>query len=337
MKQGPLWLILGATCLLGLAVTAAYQGPAFWGSASAQGTRPRVVLIVKTVDFSISFWKALKDGADLAAQDLGLDLVIRGPADEADVEGQIGMVEAAIAEKPGAIVLAAADYLRLIPSVLRARAAGIPVVTVDSFISTDDANTKIGTDNLVVGRTCAQALLRALASDGQPSGGLVAVLSYIRDSSSARDRERGLLEELGDQVTLLPTLYGGADAEVSYRQTRDLLKAYPDLKGLVALNEPTTLGVSRALKESGRAGSVALVGVDQSFPLLKRLEDGTIRDLVVQQPFNMGYLGLKAAKTLIRGGTVEPSVDTGSVDIDRQTLFLPRNQELLFPVTEVNR
>ncbi len=332
MKQGPLWLILGATCALGLAVTLAYQGPVLFGSASAAGARPRVVLMVKTTDFTISFWKALKDGATLAAQDLGLELSIQGPADEADIDGQIALLEAAILAKPEAVVLAAADYQRLIPGVRRARAAGIPVVTIDSFISTDDANTKIGTDNLVMGRTCAEALLRVV----EP-GSLVAVLSYIRDSSTARDREKGLLAGLAGRVALLPTLYSGADADTAYRQARDLLASHPDLRGLVALNEPTTLGVSRALQESGRAATVALVGVDQSFPLLKRLEDGTIRDLLVQQPFNMGYLGVKAARTLIDGGKVEPLVDTGSVDIDLKSLFLPRNQELLFPVTEAGR
>lgn len=330
MKSRPLGLIFGLTCALALAVTLAYQGPTLVGQAPA-GTVPRVVLIVKTTDLTISFWKALTDGARLGAQDLGLDLTIVGPADEADIDGQIRILEQTILSRPDAIVLAAADYQRLIQGVRRARAAGIPVATVDSFIISDDANTKIGTDNLVMGRTCAEALLRAVTPGSQ-----VAVFSYIRESSTARDRERGLLEGLGTKVDILPTLYGGADAEVSYRQARELLATSPHLAGMVALNEPTTLGVSRALKESGRAATVALVGVDQSFPLLKSLEDGTIRNLLVQQPFNMGYLGVKAARTLIDGGLVEPTVDTGSVDIDRRTLFLPRNQELLFPVTEVD-
>lgn len=327
MKQGPLWSILGTTLVLGACITIVYQGPSLFGSASPEA-RPRVYLIPKTGVFSVSFWRALNDGAGLAAKDLGLDLTVQGPADETKIDEQIRILESVIDKKPAAIVLAATDYDRLIPGVRRARAAGIPVVTVDSFISTDDANTKIGTDNLVMGRSCAAAILSAVRAGSQ-----VAVMSYIRESSTARDRERGLLGGLGTNVSVLPTRYGGGDPDISYHQTLELLAAYPRLAGIVALNEPTTLGVSRALKEAGRTSNVVLVGVDQSFALLKRLEDGSIRDLLVQQPFNMGYLGVKAARTLIDGGKVEPLVDTGSIDINRDNLFFPRNQELLFPVS----
>jgi ribose transport system substrate-binding protein len=102
----------------------------------------------------------------------------------------------------------------------------------------------------------------------------------------------------------------------------------------VALNEPSSEGVSRALAESGRSKDVALIAVDQSFELVKRLEAGTIRELLVQQPFNMGYLGVQAARDLIDGRRVEPVIDTGSVDIDFKTLFQPRNQKLLFPFSD---
>lgn len=85
---------------------------------------------------------------------------------------------------------------------------------------------------------------------------------------------------------------------------------------------------------TGRAKDVALIAVDQSFELVKRLEAGTIRDLLVRQPFNMGYLGIQAARDLIDGRRVEPVIDTGSVDIDLKTLFQPRNQKLLFPFSD---
>jgi ribose transport system substrate-binding protein len=307
-------------------VTLVYRGS--WG-ASAGSAPVRVVLIVKTRELSISFWNTLRDGAKRAASDLGVDLAIRGPKDEQQVDEQIGILTAAVNEAPAAIVLAAADFERLIPGIRAARQAGIPVVTVDSFVSSNDANTKIGTDNLTLGKKTAEAILRHVRS-----GAEVGVINYIRESSTGRDRESGLVSGLQGRVVLLPTLYCGADADVAYHQAKDLLLTHPRLGGLVALNEPTSEGVSRALAEAGKASDVALVAVDQSFELVKRLEDGTIRDLLVQQPFNMGYLGVQAAKDLIDRRGVEPTIDTGSVDIDLKTLFQPRNQKLLFPFSD---
>ena len=325
MKRSPLWWILGLTVAIGGIVTLVYRGS--WGAAA--GAQPRVVLILKTREASISFWNTLRDGAKRAANDLGIDLSIRGPRDEQQVDEQIGILASAVDESPAAIVLAAADFERLIPGIRAARKAGIPVVTVDSFVSSNDANTKIGTDNLTLGRKAAEAVLRRV-----PAGAEVGVINYIRESSTGRDRETGLLSELRNRVALLPTLYCGADADVAYRQAKDLLVTHPRLGGLVALNEPTSEGVGRALAEAGKARDVVLVAVDQSFELVKRLEDGTIRDLLVQQPFNMGYLGVQAARDLIDHRHVEPTIDTGSVDIDLKTLFQPRNQKLLFPFSE---
>jgi ribose transport system substrate-binding protein len=326
MKRSPLWWILGLTVAMAGVVTLVYRGS--WGAASG-GALPRVVLIVKTRESSISFWNTLRDGAKRAANDLGLDLAIKGPRDEQQVDEQISLLAATVGEAPAAIVLAAADFERLIPGIRAARQAGIPVVTVDSFVSSNDANTKIGTDNLTLGKKAAEAILRHVRA-----GSEVGVINYIRESSTGRDRESGLVSGLTGRVVLLPTLYCGADADVAYRQAKDLLLAHPRLGGLVALNEPTSEGVSRALAEAGKSSEVALVAVDQSFELVKRLEDGTIRDLLVQQPFNMGYLGVQAAKDLIDRHRVEAAIDTGSVDIDLKTLFQPRNQKLLFPFSE---
>jgi len=309
--------------LVGLALVALACAP-------ARDSRPRIVYIPKMVAPN-SFWATVKEGALSAAEDQDVEVVVRGTLEETQVDGQIRLVEEAVQERPSAIVLAASDFLRLVPVVQKARAAGIPVVTVDSSIATDDALARIGTDNRQLGRTAGAALLRQIHP-----GARVGILSYIRASSTARDREGGLIEALGGSVALLKTLYSGSDQETAYRLTRELLREQPDLGGLVALNEPSTLGACRALAESGRQGSVALVGVDASFEVIKGVESGVLRSVLVQQPFNMGYLSVQAAAQLVRGRSWPKNLDTGAIEITKQTLFLPQNEKLLFPVTVLN-
>ncbi|MGA2380308.1 MAG: substrate-binding domain-containing protein, partial [Spirochaetia bacterium] len=86
--------------------------------------------------------------------------------------------------------------------------------------------------------------------------------------------------------------------------------------------------------ESGKSGTIALVGFDNSFGVLKYLERGIIRNTVVQKPFNMGYLGIQAVADLVSGKKPPRFINTGSVDITVKNMFLPENQKLLFPVTE---
>lgn len=293
--------------------------------------RPRIIYIPKMIDDSNTFWATVKEGALSAAEDQDVAMDIRGTLEETQVDDQIRLVEQAVKERPAGIVLAADDFLRLVTSVRLARAAGIPLVTVDSSVATNDASAKIGTDNRQLGRTAGAALLRLV-----PRRSIVGVVSYIKASSTARDREGGLTEALGGSVALLPTVYSESDEQTAYRLTTKLLADHREMRGLVALNEPSTVGACRALAESGLQNQVALVGVDASFEVLKSLESGVLKAVLVQQPFNMGYLGVEAVANLIRGKTNPKTVDTGSVEITKKTMFLPQNEKLLFPFTVLN-
>jgi ribose transport system substrate-binding protein len=328
MKSRWLLVFLAAAACAAIGLTLAYRGAA-WIRPGA-GAPKTVIVILKTIDYrSTPFWGIVRDGLVSAGQDTGTTVSIRGPATEADVQGQVEMVEQAVREKPDAIVLAAGDYNALVPAAREVKRAGIPLVCIDSFISSDDADVRIGTDNREGGQECAEALLRRV-----PQGSLVAVMSYVKGSSTAIDREQGARAALAGKVRVLDTLYSNADADLAYRQAARLLASTPDLKGIVALNDPTARGAARALDESGKAGSVALIGFDNSLLVLHYVERGVIRDTIVQKPFNMGYLGVRAARDLVDGRRPARFINTGSVDISRENMFEPGNQKLIFPVSE---
>jgi ribose transport system substrate-binding protein len=328
MRERTIFILLAVAVLAAVALTILYRGNRTLGAGS--GTPRRVVVVLKSVDYTrIPFWRSVRDGAMSAAQDFNVTVSLRGPKIERDVQGQMAIVREAMEEKPDAIVLAAADYNLLVPLAAEIRRRGIILACIDSFIHSDDANVRIGTDSYEGGQKCAAALMRYVNP-----GETVAVMSYVKGSSTAIDRESGARDSLWNKVRLLDTQYSDSDADTAYLEASRLISLIPELRGIVALNEPTAAGAARALDKSGKAGTIALIAFDNSFSVLKYVERGIIRDTIVQKPFNMGYLGVKVARELIGGARPQPFINTGSIDISRANMFQPENQKLLFPVSE---
>ncbi len=293
----------------------------------------KVVAIFKTSGTANAFWTSVSDGVVSGAQDFGFEVVIRAPRDEIYVDEQIGILREAIAERPFAIVLAAADIRRLVGPVRDAKAQGIKVVCIDSFIESEDADAKVGTDNFEAGQKCGAALLRDLRAATLGGKPRVAVMSYVQGSSTAIGRETGLRDALADKAELVGTSYSSSDELIAYRQAKEILAREPALAGIAALNLPTTLGAARALVESGRQAEVALVAFDNSPEVMRLIERGVIRDAIVQKPFNMGYISMEEVRDLVAGKRPKLYTNTGSVDVDRANMFDPENQKLLFPVS----
>ena len=318
---------VGVLLIVALVITSIYRI-----SVSSNGSaksRPKIVVILKAVDYDrLPFWQTVKDGAESASKDLDVDVTILGPISETQVDEQIQIIHDAIQAKPDAIVLAAADYDRLVPAAKQVKAAGIPLVTIDSFINSNDADTKIGTDNYDAGQKAGAALMEHLSP-----GSRVVIMSYIQGTSTAIDRESGIRDFLQGKAQIKDTVYSSGEADIAYGQAIQLLRADTEVKGIVALNDPTTIGAARALSELGRARDVALIGFDNSQSVLGFVQADVVRATIVQKPFNMGYLGIKVALELIEGKPADPFIDTGSQIINHENMLLPENQQLLFPLT----
>ena len=131
--------------------------------------------------------------------------------------------------------------------------------------------------------------------------------------------------------------YGGADVEGAYKQSETLLSRFKRTDGSLAIdgiftpNESTTLAMLRVLEDNGWAGKVKFVGFDASDSLVKGLGDAHIDGLVLQDPVNMGYLGVKTMVAHIRGETVERRIDTGVRLVTRDHMNDADAKELLHP------
>jgi ribose transport system substrate-binding protein len=318
-------LLACASLIVAFAITAIYRGKTILDEGS--GSKTKIIVIVKSVDYRLAFWQTVKDGVESACKDYGVDYDIRGPFSETEVETQIKIVRDAIQSKPDAIVLAATDYDQLVPVAKEVKKAHIPLITIDSFINSQDADTRIGTDNYDAGKKAGAALMQYINPGSQ-----VVIMSYVQGSSTAMDRESGVRDYLKGKAEILETLFSKGEADIAYQQALNLLRTNSTVKGIIALNDPTAIGASRALDESGRKDEVVLIGFDNSLDVLQNVEAGVIKDTIVQKPFNMGYLSITTALDIIHGKSVVSFIDTGSKDINRQNMLLPENQKLLFPV-----
>ncbi|WP_339314706.1 substrate-binding domain-containing protein [Paenibacillus sp. FSL R10-2734] len=295
-------------------------------------TKVRTIIYVpKTIDSNIEFWEVMKQGVATAAKEFGADVHTVGTDTELDVDKQIELLEQAIQEKPDAIILAATDYYRLVQVAEQIKAAGITLITVDSGLNGGVSESFIATDNYEAGRKAAQELIENIHSDDQ-----VAIMNFVQVSATAIEREKGVRDALSQNGVnhVHDTLYSSGSAQKAYQLTVDLLKNQPHLKGIIGLNEPSTLGAGLAIMDLGLKSKVKLVGFDNSSSEVQLLEKEIMLGTVIQKPFTMGYLAVKTALEVVSGKKVAPIMDTGSEFITKENMYTSENEKLMFPFIE---
>ncbi len=292
---------------------------------SHQGTT--VTVILKSINVRLDFWQAVNKGAEAAAKEMGLELDVQGPLQEGDADDQILILEEAIERKPDAIVIAPIMDDRM-PSMLdKVRSAGIELIVIDTPVDMDPAPVVVSNDHVEAGRLAGRTAIDE--TKGRPT---VAIISDRADSKISAERLTGLKKALQFyENSLLGIYYADNSEDQAYEIAKQLLAGDKPFNTLIALNESATLGVAKVLKERNRAGVINLIGFDSSVDEIQLLEAGVVKAAIVQKPFNMGYLGVKTALKLIKGGNTEPVTYIESNLITKENMYSPENQKLLFP------
>ena len=302
----------------------ALAAPAFAQTAT-------VPIVVK--DTTSPFWQTVMAGACRAEEELGIAVPRLGPTSEADIAGQIAVLENAVAGSPAAVVIAPTSFDGLAAAVDEA-ADSVPVVGIDSMADSDKFTSFLTTDNVEGGRMAARALGDAMAAQFGEASGQVAIVSFISGPSSLRDRIAGFEEVIAadyPDLEIVTTRIGDGQTTTNLNQTIDMLSAFPDVRGIFADALFSGLGVGQALAESGRQDEIVAVSFDSSEQLVEWTESGVIKALVVQDPFRMGYDGVKTAYAASQGEEVEAQIDTGANLITADNIGEARAQELLNP------
>lgn len=299
----------------------------FFGNQIKPEKSYKIICITKNMDETNGFWNSIMDGANLAASEFGAELSIRGPEVEEDYVKQNQLIDEAMKEKPDAIVLAAVDYEKTNDSAKKIVKNGIKLVLIDSEVKGDVADTIISTDNYKAGIRMGAVMKRLVAEDDQ-----IGIISYVKGTSSAIDREAGIRMGLSDdQDRIAEIVYCDSDYNKAEQQTKEMLKKYPKIKVLAGLNQYSSVGAGKAIKDLGLGGTVRIIGFDNAREQIKYLEEGIYEAIVIQKSFNMGYLGVESAVKLLNGKPVEREIDSGSTLITKDNMYSSLNQKLLFP------
>lgn len=295
------------------------------GAASAA----EIAVIVKTTNST--YWQNVDKGAVAAIKDAkGYTLTFSGPASESAIADEVNMVDNAVNRKVAGIVLAPSDPDALVPAIKRAWEARIPVVLIDSMVSPAGApyyQSFLATDNRLAGELCAKELIARVGTRGK-----IAIMSYVAGAGSEVGRVGGFRSYIQSHSALkiVGPFYSQSQMATALNQTTDVLAANPDLKGIFGANEPTAVGMGRALVQSGKAGKVVAVGFDGSADLQAFIRRGTLDAIAVQGSYQMGFLGVRTLEQVIARKKVAKSVDTGVVMVTKGNIDTPEAKNVLY-------
>jgi ribose transport system substrate-binding protein len=274
------------------------------------------------------FWESVKRGAEKAGEEAGVKILWNGPKRETDREEQIQIIEDFTIQKVSGIVLAPLDSKALVPKVEELYDQNIPCVIIDSGIETDKYVCFAATDNYIGGLIAARRMGKILNGKGK-----IVVVKYVPGSGSTTNRENGFIDTIKKEfpgIEIVDAQYGNDTVETALQVTEDMLTKNAELDGLFACNASTSVGALQGLRSQGRTGDIKMIGFDTEKALIDGLKEGAIDSLVAQNPYRMGYEGVKAVLAVL-DGTELPTrrIDTGVNLVTKDNMETPEIQALL--------
>jgi sugar transport system substrate-binding protein len=290
-----------------LALTLTLSAAAVAQAAEPVGSRPpKIATIIFQED---QFFRLIEFGAREAAQKAGAISVEGNSENKLDKEKQL--VDAFIAGKADAMVISPLSRKASVETVKRAKARGVAVVTYNTTVDGDLADAFVECDQSDLGRQSGAAAARYIREKlgGKAKVAILAFNSLVPEQSGAR--VGGFKEALKD----LPGVRIVAEqdawlAEMAVKRAGDILTANPDVDLIWAANEGGTAGAVLAVKNSGRAGKVAVFGTDISEQMLGFLKspDNILQATTAQRPYEVGVKAAETALKVIRKEPVEKKV-----------------------------
>jgi len=285
------------------------------GAVQAQD-KPTIALIPGlTTD---AFYITMRKGAQHAADALGVELLFQG-GPEFNPTVQVPVLNAVIARKPDAILIAPTDKQQLIAPLKQAIDAGIKVITVDTFIQDgkyqdgrgdgDFPLSYIASDNVLGGFMAGAALGATIEGKGK------VYVSNVKPGISTTDqREEGFklaISELYPDIEVLETQFNDDDANKASSQLQAVFARNPDLAGVFGANLFSAIGAADGVKAAGKSGEIKVVAFDAPQRIVDDIKSGLIDLAIAQHPAEIGYYGVVTAYAAITGQSVPTTIGTG--------------------------
>ena len=291
---------------------------------TADGARPVIAVIPKLTN--TVFWQSVLAGATEAGKDYGYDILWNGPDRETNSVGQIEIVNEAIGRQVAGVVIAPVDRTDLVPSVDQLANLGIPCVIIDSGLDAVHFLSIASTDNYQGGVLAAEQLGQALGGKGN-----VLVVRHIAGSHATIKRIAGFTNTLAMEfpaIKIVDSESGQDTADIAKEVTTQMIQQHPDVQGLFACNVDVSVGALEALQAANRT-DVKMVAFDPDKTLIDGLRAGQVVAIIVQDPYNMGYQGVKVLALHAKGQSSLRVIDTGVQVVNNANITDPKIMRLL--------
>lgn len=277
------------------------------GSTSSSGG-DKVALLVSTLNNP--FFVDLRDGAQAAAKDLGVDLMVSDAQNDSST--QQNQAQNAQSQGAKAVIINPVDSDAASPAVAPLLSSNLPVISVDRSVTGEDVTSHIASDNVAGGAQAADELAKAVGEKGK-----VIILQGTPGAASTRNRGDGFKKEIkkysGIEVVAEQT--ANFDRAEALDVTTNLMQSNPDVVGIYAENDEMALGAIQSL--GSKAGvDVKIFGFDGTEDGLKAVSNGTMVGTIAQQPKELGKKAVEAAVKAIKGESVEK---TESIEVKTVT------------------
>ncbi len=296
---------LGLTLVLGLAALGVDHG------ALAKSKAYKIVIMPKLV--GIPYFNASETGAKKAGKDLGCDVIYAGPT-KADAAEQVKMIEDFISKRVDCIAVAPNDPAALTPVLRKAKQKGILVMDWDT--PADKSVVAISVhqiDDKEYGQHIWDLLVQKMGTDEGEyaiiTGGLSAanLNSWIDNGLAYAKVKYPKLKLVTDRVP------SDEKQQVAYQKALELIKAYPNLKGIIGVSTPSPLGAAQAVQEKGLQNKIAVVGTSLPTDSKPYLSDGSLKVATLWDPSKLGYLTVYLAKQRLEGKKLVNKEDVPNV------------------------
>jgi ribose transport system substrate-binding protein len=288
--------------------------------------RRKILAVIPKANADL-FFLTVHAGAEDAARKMNVGITWSGPDRETDYGRQIQIVDVMIARRVDGLAISATDDQALIGPLQRVSQAGIPVTIFDSALDIENYVSLVATDNHGAGCTAARLLATLL-----PGGGAVAMLMQKPGGVSTELRERGFEETLEREfprLRIVARQFGMGDRARSMAAAENFLTAHPELAGIFASSEASSIGSIRAIRSRRLSGKIKLITFDVSDLHLEALRDGTADVMLVQDAFRIGYEAVKSLADKLNGHIPTRRIEIPARAVLKEDLDKPEVKQLV--------
>lgn len=274
--------------------------------------KKKVTIAVVPKLVGIPYFNASEVGAVQAGKDLGIEVIYTGPT-QADAAQQVKVIEDLISKQVDAIAVAPNDAAALTPVLKKAKDAGIVVLDWDTPAEQSVVSLSVHQiDDKGFGEHIIEKMVELMGDSGEYAvltGGLSAnnLNTWIDHGQNYAAEKYPNLKLVTERI---PT---DEKQQIGFQKTLELIKAYPNLKGIAAYSTPAPLGAAQAVQEKGMQDQIAVVGTALPTDSGPFLEDNSLDAAILWDPAKLGYLTVYLANELLAGRSVTDGMDVPNV------------------------